>query len=136
MSERFRPSDDARFQWLLEGALKGFVSVYGVVLQTAAVRLSRFDDTFRPENSAEGAKVLTQIMSAWNAGDSIQPWLYAEDGRYVVSDDYFWIAAVERGRPDSFAAQLLGAPLAQGIVEKVGPLPMAQVRQMLGLASR
>ena len=43
------------------------------------------------------------------------------------------VALLERGRPPTFGAQVLGRPLRKGLVQEVGPLPLAQVRVMLGL---
>jgi hypothetical protein len=130
----FKPPDDMRFQWLLEGAAQGFLPVYGVVHQTRIVSLRRFDDSFRPDRTAQGRAALATFMRAWNEGHSTQPWLYVDQGAYVVADDYFWIAAVEQGKPSSFAAQVLGEPLEAGLMQKVGPLPAEQVKQMLGLS--
>jgi hypothetical protein len=72
-------------------------------------------------------------MQAWNSGTPIQPWLYADAGKYVVADDYFWLAAVERGCPPSFAAQVIAEPLSDGLTQKVGPLATSQVKQLLGM---
>lgn len=131
----FKPPDDLKFQGLLEGAVAGEVPVYGVVLETAKIKLHRFDDTFRPENSTEGEAVIRGLFESWNSGDAVQPWLYVEDGTYIVADDYFAIAAIERGRPDSFAAQVLGEPLPDGLKQKVGPLDAQKVKGMLGIES-
>lgn len=132
-TERFRPPHDPCFNKLLESALSGNVPVYGAVLEAAKVRVRRFDDGFRPENSIEGQKVLASLMQGWDTGRPIQPWLYVEKGAYVCADDYFFVALLERGHPSTFAAQILGRPLEDGLVQEVGPLPLAQVRVMLGI---
>jgi len=131
-SNAFKFPDDPRFQWLLEGALKGFVPVFGVVQETEKVTVRRFDDSFHPEQSADGQKVLAALMRDWNAGCPFQPWLYVDSENYIVADDYFWIAAIERGKPSSFAAQVLGEPLARGLIQKVGPFPRSDIQRMLG----
>jgi hypothetical protein len=131
--ETFRPPYDPCFNKLLESALSGSVPVYGVVLETAEVCVRRFDDGFRPENSIEGQKVLASLMHGWNTGSPIQPWLYVEKGAYLCADDYFFVALLERGRPPTFGAQVLGQPLRKGLVQEIGPLPLAQVRTMVGI---
>jgi hypothetical protein len=131
--EPFRPPHDPCFNKLLESALSGNVPVYGAVLEAAKVHVRRFDDRFRPENSLEGQKVLASLMQGWNSGSPIQPWLYVEKGVYVCADDYFFVALLERGHPSTFAAQILGRPLAEGLVQEVCPLPLAQVKAMFGI---
>ena len=76
------------------------------------------------------------MWNAWQTGDRPQPWLYVWDDAYAVADNYFWIALVERGKPKSVAAQMLGEPLHVGLKHKVGPLPPHQVRTVLGFANR
>lgn len=132
-TELFRPPHDPYFNKQLEAALSGNVPVYGVVLETAEVCVRRFDDGFRPENSIEGQKVLASLMQGWNTGRPVQPWLYVEKDVYVCPDDYFFVALLELGRPPTFGAQVLGQPLRKGLMQEVGPLPLAQVRTMLGI---
>jgi hypothetical protein len=79
-----------------------------------------------------GEEIVRQMFEAWQAGQPVQPWLYAEDSCYVVADDYFWLALIERGRPETFAAQVLGAPLDEGLIQKVGPLGPGFVHDRFG----
>lgn len=119
---RFAPPDDLEFHMLLLKASRGQVPVYGVVVETETVTLKRAFESHRPELMEGGAEIVSAMMKAWQAGQTTQPWLYAKDGSYIVSDDYFWLALIEKGRPPSFAAQVLGEPLMTGLVQKVGPL--------------
>ena len=75
------------------------------------------------------------MWNAWQTGNRPQPWLYVWDGAYPVADDYCWLALIERGKPESIAAQILGEPLPAGLKQKTGALPPRQVRAMLGLAN-
>lgn len=130
------PPDDPYFVGLLAGAAKGIVPVFGVVLATADVRIRRFDENHRPDRSQDGRQILAAMAKAWNEGNAVQPWLYVDHDTYVVSDDYFAIALIESGKPSSFAAQVLGQPLPNGLIEKVGPLSPAEVNRMLGLIKK
>ena len=128
----FEPPFDETFQELLAGAVQGKVPVYGVVQELDKVSFKRAHSYFRPELTEEGQQVVRDMAAAWNAGRPAQPWLYVRDGAYIVADDYFWLALVEQGRPPTFAAQVLGEPLSEGLVQKVA-LDQATVRRMLGL---
>ncbi len=75
------------------------------------------------------------MAAAWQDGKPVQPWLYVSGKDYVVADDYFWLALIEKYDVESFAAQVIGEPMPDGLVQKVGPLSKAQVRGFLGLPS-
>ena len=128
----FEPPFDETFQELLAGALKGTVPVYGVVQELDKVTLQRAHPYFRPEMTEAGQRIVRGMAAAWNAGRPAQPWLYVRDDAYIVADDYFWLALVEQGKPHTFAAQVLGEPLAAGLVQKVA-LDLATVKRLLGL---
>jgi hypothetical protein len=134
--DKFRPPIDRCFGVLLEYAVSGTVPVYGALLDAEKVQIRRFDENWPPENSADGQKVVASLMQGWNTGRPLQPWLYVEKGIYICSDDYFFIALLEIGRPSTFAAQILGKPLRQGLIQKTGPLPLDQVKAMLGIEKR
>lgn len=129
------PPADPIFGYLTEQAVRGSIPVYGVVLDTSSIRLERAFPNFHPEETARGAEMMREIGARWNTGKPSQPWLYFDGVRYVVADDYLTLAAIERGRPSMIAAQLLGTPDGPGVVQKVGPLPLADVRRMLGISA-
>lgn len=118
----FAPPDDVHFQSLPLRASRRQVPVYGAVIETAKVQIARAFDSHRPEEMPGGQEVVQQMFKVWQSGQPNQPWLYAQDGAYVVADDYFWLALIEKGKPDTFAAQVLGEPLDDGLLQKVGPL--------------
>ena len=128
------PPDDMEFQRLMLGAINGRVLVFGAVLETAKVSLVRAWPEHRPELTKLGKDTVTALLRQWQEGHPIQPWLYVRDGRYVVADDYHWLALIEDGHPESFAAQILGEPLQVGLVSKIGPLSQTDVRAMMGLS--
>lgn len=129
---RFAPPDDLTFQSLVLRAKKDLVPVYGVVMRTAEVCLKRAFESYRPEILPGGAEVLQQMFSNWQAGQPVQPWLYTKGSEYIVADDYFWLALIEKGKPETFSAQVIGEPLSAGLVQKVGPLGSGFVRLSLG----
>ena len=131
--KKYEPPDDRLFQYLMREATEGKVEVYGAVIETAKVEFKRTHDSHRPERMDEGQKVMQAMWNAWQAGNGTQPWLYVWKGAYAVADDYFWLALIEQGKPKSIAAQVLGEPLRAGLKQKIGPLPLEQVRSMLGL---
>lgn len=133
-STTFRPPPDPTYQTLIAYALAGDLPVYGAVIETAKTSVRRFDDRFRPENTIEGREVLESLMQDWKNGRPIQPWLYIRDDQYICADDYFFMAILERGQPPSFAAQILGRPLRQGLLQETAPIPVPQLRSMFGLA--
>jgi len=131
----FAPPDDNHFQLLLGRAVKGEVPVYGVVLQKSRINLRRSYPTHRPELTHHGAEVVVAMAAGWQEGRPVQPWLYVSGNDYVVADDYFWLALIEKYGVESFAAQVIGEPLTDGLLQKVGPLSKAQVRDFLGLSA-
>ena len=129
----FAPPADAVFQHLLsEAAVNGSVSVYGVVLSPA--RLVPFDPTFKPEQfSAEGPSIIAAILARWDAGHPPQPWVYPRGNTFVVSDDYFSLAAIRKAAVDSIACQCLGEPKPENVYSATGPLTIEWVRQALNI---
>jgi len=81
-----------------------------------------------------GAEVVQQMFADWQLGKPAQPWLYEKGDEYIVADDYFWLALVEKGRPPTFSAQVLGEPLSAGLIQKVGPLGPDFVKRSCGIA--
>lgn len=128
----FAPPSDRLFQDLMHRAIQGEVPVYGTVIEVGKVAFRRSADSFRPETLEGGQAVLHGMWQAWQSGDAVQPWLYVRDGAYIVADDYFWLALIERGKPETVAAQVLGDPLEAGLIEKTGPLPPKFIRSLLG----
>ena len=131
----FAPPDDNQFQLLLARAMKGELPVYGVVLETAQIQLRRAFPLHRPELTRDGAEMIARMARGWNAGQAVQPWLYVHGSDYIVADDYFWLALIEKFGVESFAAQCIGEPVTKGLVQKVGPLQRSQILNLLGLAS-
>ncbi|MGQ0564494.1 MAG: hypothetical protein ACT4OK_05415 [Gemmobacter sp.] len=129
----FAPPDDNKFQLLLSRATKGLVPVFGVALETAQIRLRRAFPSHRPELTRDGGQVVLAMAEAWKAGNPVRPWLYVSGGEYIIADDYHWLALIEKYEVESFSAQVLGEPLTEGLLDKVGPLPIARVRSLLGI---
>jgi hypothetical protein len=128
----FLPPSDPVFQHLLsEAAVSGVVAVYGIVVSPG--RLVAFDPTFQPEKTEQGAKIVEAIISAWRNGRPVQPWVYPRGDVFVVSDDYFCLAAIREGQPESIACQCLGEPKSENVYSAEGPLPLEWVRQSLGV---
>ena len=134
-TRNFQPPEDRLFQHLMQQATQGNVDVYGAVIETAKVEFKRTHSSHRPERTQEGQQILQAMWDAWQTGNRPQPWLYVWDGAYAVADDYYWLALIEQGKPESIAAQILGEPLPAGLKQKTGPLPPRQVRAMLGLTN-
>lgn len=132
----FAPPDDNEYQTLMLRALRGTLPVFGVAVETAKVVFVRAFPAHRPELTHVGAEIVETMRHNWQAGSPIRPWLWVRDGKYVVSDDYFWLALIEKYRPESIAAQVIGEPLDLGLLHKVGPLPLEQVEGLLGLSVR
>lgn len=130
----FAPPDDLTFQSLILRATKNQVPVYGVVIQAEDVSFIRAYENHRPENLPGGADALRHMFQEWQVGKPTQPWLYVEDNKYVVADDYFWLALVEKGKPPTVTAQTLGEPLNDGLLKKVGPLGPDLVKRSFGFA--
>jgi hypothetical protein len=128
----FGPPDDLEFDILLLKASHGLLPVYGVVIETEKVILRRAYESHHPEMMPGGAEIIEGIMRAWQQGQAAQPWLYVKNDQYIVADDYFWLALIEKGRPPSFAAQILGEPLPIGLLQKVGPLSATYVQELFG----
>lgn len=127
------PPDDLVFQYLLsEAATTGRIPVWGIVVSSE--RLVAFDPTFHPEDERDGSAIVAAIIREWNAGRPAQPWVYPRGDMFVVADDYFALAAIRHGRPETVACQCLGEPNPAIVHQCVGPIPVADVRRMLGLS--
>jgi hypothetical protein len=94
----WQPPTDPVFQCLIQEATLGWVPVYFAAIPMS--RLRRFVPSFRPERTQEGDAVVGAIIKRWRAGDFVRMWVYPKGGLFVVSDDYFTLAAAERGQPD------------------------------------
>jgi len=131
INPNWQPPPDPVFQYLLDEAVRGWVPVYFAAVPL--VRLKRAAPTFHPENTPGGPDVVTQIMQRWRSGDFRNLWVYPKDDVFVVSDDYFTLAAAEIGTPDFMPCWVLGK-ITKGNAEQVqGPIPQDTVRDLLGL---
>ena len=123
------PPDDSVFQHLLMEAAAGRLSVYFAVVPFS--RLRRFAPTFHPENTNGGGDVVAEIMRHWRAGDFHKMWVYPKGEHFIVSDDYFTLAAAERGQPDFVPCWVLGM-VSEGYATDVqGPIDPEWVRKTL-----
>jgi hypothetical protein len=60
-------------------------------------------------------------------------WVYPKGDIFIVSDDYFTLAAAERGQPDLVPCWVLGK-ITRGNAEQVqGAIGQDVIRRMLGL---
>jgi hypothetical protein len=82
-----------------------------------------------------GDVIIAAIMKRWREGDFVRMWVYRKGDLFIVSDDYFTLAAAERGRPDFCPCWVLGEVKNDGKVEQVqGPISQVGLCEMLGLA--
>ena len=109
--------------------------VYGVVLKLNEVSFVRAFPLHRPELTKTGKDIIESMKQRWQEGFSISPWLYARDKHYVVADDYFWLALIEKYGPEQVSAQVFGDPLSLGLVQKVGPLSKETIEDILGTST-
>lgn len=126
------PPTDLVFRHLMQEAALSAVPVYyaGIPL----TRLKRFAPTFRPENTKDGDKAVAAIMAQWRAGQVARMWVYPKGQLFIVSDDYFTLAAGEKGEPDYMPCWVLGA-VPDGAAKNVqGPIDQKEIRKMLGLS--
>jgi len=130
--EPFAPPNDPVFQHLLsEAAVSGAIPVYGIVISTA--RLIAFDAGHHPERMGPGPKILESLLQRWRDGAPPQPWVYPRGDIFVVSDDYFALAAIRAAKVETIACQCLGEPKTENVISAQGPLPQDWVRQAIGI---
>lgn len=129
IDRRLTPPDDPVFQYLMQQAVYGFIPVYGAIIEPN--RFRRFDPAFRPELEPTGDAAVQDIMRRWNAGEKFQMWVYPDENDLVVSDDYLTLAAIERGKPQTVAVQIIGTPYGKGIIDTTGPLELQLVKSMI-----
>lgn len=126
------PPDDLVFQYLLsEAAVTGRIAVWGIVV--SAARLIAFNPTFRPEDIGKGPAIVAAIISQWAMGKPPQPWVYPRGDMFVVADDYYALAAIRQADAGTVACQCLGEPDPALVYDRVGPIPLTDVRDMLGV---
>jgi hypothetical protein len=119
------------FQYLLQEALYGKLPVYFAAVKLARIR--RFDPVFRPEKTRDGPEVVSQIMDQWRAGNFGRMWVYPKGKLFIVSDDYFTLAAAEKGQPDFVPCWVLGPVDAEGAADIQGPIKQDSLRKMMGV---
>lgn len=129
----WEPPVDPVYQYLLQEALFGWVPVYYAAIPLS--RLRRFVPSFRPETTKNGEAVVAAIMERWRAGEFARMWVYPKGDLFIVSDDYFTLAAAEHGQPDLCPCWVLDEIKNDGKAEQVqGPISQVRVREMLGLS--
>ena len=132
INPEWQPPGDPVFQYLLQEAAMGWVQVYFAAIPLS--RIKRFAPTFRPESTKDSAAVVAAIMERWRAGDFNKIWVYPKGDLFIASDDYFTLAAAEKGQPDLLPCWVLGE-LKTGIAEQVqGPMDQSAIAKMLGLS--
>lgn len=94
-------------------------------------RLRRFSQSFHPENSPGGDEVVSAIMRRWRSGDFFKIWVYPSGDQFIVSDDYFTLAAAEIGRPDFLPCWVLGTVPTAHAIDIQGPCPVEWVKETL-----
>ena len=133
VNPEWKPPGDPVFQYLMEQALFGAVPVYYAAIPFA--RLKRFAPTFRPENTEHGREVVAAIMARWRAGDMAKMWVYPKGQLFIVSDDYFTLAAAEKGQPEYLPCWVLGAVPNGAAKDVQGPMDQKPLREMFGLTN-
>ena len=96
-------------------------------------RIVRFAPTFRPENTKGGDAVVQSIMQQWQAGEFSKMWVYPRGDQFVVADDYFTLAAAERGQPDLVPCWVLGTIQNKSAEQVQGPIDQGAVAKILGM---
>jgi hypothetical protein len=127
----WRPPRDPIFGYLLEQACLGALPVYFAAVPTA--RVVRHDPAFRPERSPDGEKVVQRLMADWREGKFHNLWVYPRGDLFVCSDDYFTLAAAERGQPDYLPCWVLGRPDTAIAKDIQGPIDPVALNRMLGI---
>jgi hypothetical protein len=127
----WEPPNDPVFTHLLEEAVLGSVPVYFAALPTTSV--VRFQPTFHPEHAKNGDAVVNAIMDEWRRGNFRPIWVYPKGNLFIASDDYFTLAATERGKPDFVPCWVLGLPSKTIAKDIKGPIAPKDVRKMLAL---
>ncbi len=127
----WEPPSDSVFQYLLEQAALGLVPVFAAAVPLA--RIKRFDPAFHPEETPEGGKGAAAIMQHWDGGEISKAWVYPRGDIFILSDDYFTLAAAEKGKRDFVPCLLLGQCSFDGLKNAMGPAPLDFVRKSLGL---
>ena len=128
----WQPPTDAVFQYLLQEAALGWVPVYFAAIPLS--RLVRFAPTFKPEKTKDGESVVLSIMKEWREGKTVNMWVYPHGAMFVVSDDYFTLAAAERGNPDLVPCWVLGEVKNKSAELVQGPMEQKSIAQMLGIS--
>lgn len=129
----WRPPRDPVFAYLLEQATLGVVPVYFAAVPLA--RVVRHDPTFRPERTPDGETVVQRIMADWRTGSLHPLWVYPRGDLFICADDYFTLAAAERGQPDCLPCWVLGHPDETIAQDVQGPIAPAAINRMLGIQS-
>ena len=127
----WKPPTDPVFLYLLQEAMFGSLQVFYATVPTP--RVKRFNPGFRPERTPSGEAVVDAIFQDWKKGDFKTMWVYPKGDLFIASDDYFTLAAVDRGEPDFVPCWVLGKP-DHAIVRNVqGPMEQESIRKMLGV---
>jgi hypothetical protein len=127
----WRPPTDPVFQYLWQEAMFGQLPVFfGAV---PLPRVIAFDPTFHPETTPGGEEVVRAVMQDWRKGIFQKVWTYPRGELFVSSDDYFTLAAAERGQPDFLPCWILGRPAPGSAKDVQGPMAQDRLRSIVGL---
>jgi hypothetical protein len=128
------PPTDPVFAYLLREAVSGSGAVLVYYAAIPLVRVVRYEPSFHPEDTEHGDAVVQSIMDDWRQGKFAKVWVYPKGDLFVLSDDYFTLAAAERGKADFLPCRVLGRPSETVAKDIQGPIAPEGLRKMLGMA--
>lgn len=126
----FRPSPDPVFHYLLRRALEGELAVHRAVVPIALLR--PYDERYRLRDLPIGGRAIRLVLQAWADGSLPIVRVYPDRGCFVLSDDYVYYEAAREAERADLPCLVLGEAQAQGVMGIRGPLPLNEVRQVLG----
>ena len=126
------PRDDPSLTHLMEQALRGNLPVYFAIVPIGL--LVPFDIDYRPDLHPAGKQLIDRAFEDGQQGKHHYVIVYQRGIWFVTSDDYPYVFAYMRGRPDYVPCWVLGKPESDLVKDIQGPVDPNGLRAIFGIA--
>ena len=126
------PKHDETMIVLMEQAIKGELPLYSGKVPLGLI--VPFDLDYRPDTHPIGKQMIDLAFKEGSEGKLYSIIVYPRGIWFVSSDDYPYLFAAIRGRPDYVPCWILGKPDSPFVKDLRGPIAVDEVPRAFGLA--
>lgn len=125
-----QPLEDKVFQYLFGQAMTGDLQVFWAAIPMGLI--IPFDKEYNPSLHPVGAAAIEEVTKEWQKGQFRYCWVYPQNKKFVLSDDYIIYFAALNGKPDYLPCFVMGDPHEDGVVDIQGPMSPESLREYAG----